>query len=159
MDGVDGALYIFLLSLVPTFEGRYAIVYGIGRGYPIAETIIVAGMGVALLSLLLPMLLPLIDWLMLKFEGTFLDGFARFYLHYVERVRTKAHPYVQKWGFIGLVVFVAVPLPGTGVWTGSLAAYIFGMERRRTVVALFLGGILSMAITFLPSLGIRTIQF
>ncbi|WP_048151940.1 COG2426 family protein [Palaeococcus ferrophilus] len=154
---MDGAFYVFLLSLVPTFEGRYAIVYGIGRGYPVGEMLILAGTGVALLSFFLPMLLPLIDWVMLRLEGTFLDGFARFYLRYVERVRIKAHPYVERWGFIGLVIFVAVPLPGTGVWTGSLAAYIFGMERKKTAAALLIGGLLSMAITLLPSLGIRAI--
>lgn len=154
---MDGIFYVFLLSLVPTFEGRYAIVYGIGRGYPVGETLLLAGAGVALLSFFLPMLLPLIDWLMLGLEDTFLGGLARFYLRYVERVRVKAHPYVEKWGFLGLIIFVAVPLPGTGVWTGSLAAYIFGMERKKTVPALLIGGLLSMAITLLPSLGVRTI--
>jgi len=75
-------------------------------------------------------------------------------LRYVERVRKKAHPYVEKWGFLGLVVFVAIPLPGTGVWTGSLAAYIFGIEKRKAISALIIGGLLSIMITLLPSLGL-----
>ncbi len=50
---------VFLLSLIPTFEGRYAIVYGIGRGYPpLWGTLLAATLGVLLLSILLPAVLP-----------------------------------------------------------------------------------------------------
>lgn len=58
-------------------------------------------------------------------------------------------------GFIGLTLFVAVPLPGTGVWTGgALAAYLLGIEKGQTIPALILGGVLSMGgITVLPALG------
>ena len=149
-----GLLEVFLLSLIPTFEGRYAIVYGIGKGYSLSGTLIMASLGVLLLSLALPLLLPLIDWIMLKLEETSLGKFAELYLRYVERVRKKAHPYVEKWGLLGLVVFVAIPLPGTGVWTGSLAAYIFGIEKREAILALIIGGLLSIMITLLPSLGL-----
>jgi uncharacterized membrane protein len=145
---------VFLLSLVPTFEGRYAIVYGIGRGYPLWETLLSASLGVLLLSLLLPALLPYIDLLMLRLEKTPLRKVVHLYLYYVERVRKKAHPYVARWGFIGLTLFVAIPLPGTGIWTGALAAYLLGIEKKQTVPALILGGLLSMGITVLPALGI-----
>jgi len=152
---LKGITEILILSLVPTFEGRYAIVYGIARGYPLWEVLLAAFLGVLLLSLTLPVLLPFIDIIMLKLEGTFLGKVAEAYLKYVQRVRKKAHPYVEKWGFYGLIIFVAVPLPGTGVWTGSLAAYIFGMENRKTIPALILGGLLSIMITLIPSLGFR----
>ena len=146
-------LQVFLLSLVPTFEGRYAIVYGIGKGYPLWETLLSASLGVLLLSLFLPLALPLIDRIMLWLEGTPLRKISHLYLYYVERVRKKAHPYVEKWGFIGLTIFVAIPLPGTGIWTGALAAYLLGIEKRQTVPALILGGLLSMVITLGPALG------
>ena len=151
---MNNFLEVFLLSLIPTFEGRYAIVYGIGRSYPLWETLLGAFLGVLLLSFLLPALLPYMDRLMLWLEGTFLGKITHLYLYYVERVRKMAHPYVEEWGFIGLTVFVAIPLPGTGVWTGALAAYILGIEKRQTVPALILGGLLSMMITVLPALGL-----
>ncbi|WP_297535314.1 COG2426 family protein [Thermococcus sp.] len=151
---MNSFIEVFLLSLVPTFEGRYAIVYGIGRGYPLWETLLSASLGVLTLSLLLPALLPYIDRIMLWLEKTPLRKVAHLYLHYVERVRKKAHPYVERWGFIGLTIFVAIPLPGTGIWTGALAAYILGIEKKQTVPALILGGLLSMAITVLPALGL-----
>lgn len=151
---MNGIIEVFLLSLVPTFEGRYAIVYGIGRGYHLWETLLTAALGVLLLSIALPAILPYIDSIMLWLENTPLKKLARLYLYYVERVRKKARPYVEKWGFLGLTVFVAIPLPGTGIWTGSLAAYLLGIGKKQTVPALVLGGLLSMAITVLPALGL-----
>ncbi len=151
---MNNLFQVFILSLVPTFEGRYAVVYGIGRGYPLLGTILAAALGVLLLSLVLPVLLPYIDRLMLWLEKTPLRKIAHLYLYYVERVRRKAHPYVERWGFWGLLIFVAIPLPGTGVWTGALAAYLLAIEEKRTFPALFLGGLLSMAITLLPSIGL-----
>ena len=151
---MNSFLEVFFLSLVPTFEGRYAIVYGIGTGYPLWETLLAASLGVLTLSLVLPAVLPYIDRFMLWLEKTPLRKVAHLYLYYIERVRKKAHPYVEKWGFIGLTIFVAIPLPGTGVWTGALAAYIFAVEKRQTVPALILGGLLSMAITLGPALGL-----
>ncbi|USH00914.1 COG2426 family protein [Thermococcus argininiproducens] len=150
---MNNLIEIFLLSLIPTFEGRYAIVYGIGRGYSILGTLIMASLGILVLSLVLPIALPFIDWVMLKLEATSLRKFAELYLGYVGRVRRKAHPYVERWGFLGLVIFVAIPLPGTGVWTGSLAAYLFGIEKREAIPALIIGGLLSILITLIPSLG------
>jgi len=151
---MNGFIEVFLLSLIPTFEGRYAIVYGIGRGYPLWGTLLSASLGVLLLSVVLPLALPRIDRIMLWLEKTPLRKVAHLYLYYVERARRKAHPYVERWGFIGLTLFVAIPLPGTGVWTGALAAYLLGIEKKQTVPALILGGLLSMAITVLPALGL-----
>jgi len=147
-------LDVLLISLMPTLEGRYAVVYGLARGYPLWETLLAASLGVLLLSLLLPALLPYIDLLMLRLEKTPLGKIAHLYLHYVERVRKKARPYVERWGFIGLTIFVAIPLPGTGIWTGALAAYLLGIDKKRAVPALILGGFLSMAITLAPSLAL-----
>ncbi len=148
---------VFILSLLPTFEGRYAVIYGIGRGYPIQGTLIVASIAIFVLSFLLPFFLPYIDIIMLKLERTELRRIGQSYLNYISKVRNKARPYVEKWGFIGLILFVAIPLPGTGVWTGSLAAYLFGMERKKTVPALIIGGLLSILITTIPAIGVSSI--
>ncbi len=152
-----GLLQVFLLSLVPTFEGRYAIIYGIGRGYSIAGTLMAASAAVIFLSFLLPFALPFIDRLMVWLERTPLRRIASLYVTYFERVRLKARPYVDRWGFIGLTVFVAIPLPGTGIWTGALAAYVLGIKKERTIPALILGGLLSMAVTVLPAIGLWSV--
>jgi uncharacterized membrane protein len=46
----------------------------------------------------------------------------------LERVREKAHPMVEKYGFWGLAIFVAIPLPGTGAYSGTAAAWLLGMD-------------------------------
>ena len=56
--------------------------------------------------------------------------------------------------FLGLYLFVAIPLPGTGAWTGSLVAAVFGMKRRRALLAVFLGVLTAGAIMTLASYGI-----
>ncbi|WP_461865783.1 COG2426 family protein [Thermococcus sp.] len=154
---MNGLIEVFILSLLPTFEGRYAVIYGIGRGYPIHGTLVIASVAIFILSFALPFALPFIDIIMLRLEQTKLKRIGEGYLTYINRVRSKARPYVEKWGFFGLIIFVAIPLPGTGVWTGSLAAYLFGMERKKTVPALIIGGLLSILITTIPTVGIASI--
>ncbi|HII60629.1 COG2426 family protein [Pyrococcus horikoshii] len=144
---------ILLLSLVPTFEGRYAIIYGLAKGYPMLETLSASVLGVLILSITLPKLLPVIDVIMDKLKGTGLKPFADLYTSYLERTRKKAKPYVERWGFLGLMIFVAIPLPGTGIWTGALASYLLGISERASIPALLIGGLLSVMITAFPAIG------
>jgi len=145
-------LLVFLFSLIPTFEGRYALVFGIVSGLDALTSFTLASIAIILLSIALGILIDFIDSLILSFESSknrFLLFVFNFYKKYVEKVREKVSPYVATYGLIGLVVFVAIPLPGTGVWTGALAAYILGIKRKTTIVALAIGGLLSNLITFL----------
>ncbi len=57
----------------------------------------------------------------------------------LESVRTKAHPLVEKYGVIGLAVFVAIPLPGTGAYSGSCAAWLLDMEWHKAFLSVALG--------------------
>ncbi len=57
----------------------------------------------------------------------------------LERARSKAHPLVEKYGVVGLAVFVAVPLPGTGAYSGSLAAWLLDLEWHKAFLAVALG--------------------
>lgn len=57
----------------------------------------------------------------------------------LESVREKAHPLVEKYGVIGLAVFVAIPLPGTGAYSGSCAAWLLDMEWHKAFFSVALG--------------------
>lgn len=57
----------------------------------------------------------------------------------LEKVRQKAHPLVEKYGALGLAVFVAIPLPGTGAYSGTAAAWLLDMEPKRAFLAVSLG--------------------
>jgi len=62
-----------------------------------------------------------------------------------ERTQHKLHPYVEKYGEWGLAVFIGVPLPGTGAYTGAFGAFLLGMDRKRFLVANILGVLLACA--------------
>jgi len=58
---------------------------------------------------------------------------------FMERTRHKTEHYVKKYGYWGLAIFVAVPLPFTGAYTGALAAWFFGMDKWKAFWSIFIG--------------------
>ena len=66
---------------------------------------------------------------------------------------------LQREEFWGLVLFIGIPLPGTGVWTGLLAAYLFGLSRRSSLLAALLGTTLAGTIITLAGLGLLNLPF
>ena len=76
----------------------------------------------------------------------------RFYkksaIYVARKAKVGAGKNVQKYGFYGLLLFVMVPIPGTGVYAGTIAAWILGLERKRAFVAIFIGIYLSCVIVW-----------
>ncbi len=68
----------------------------------------------------------------------------------LERTRHKLHPYVEKYGELGVAVFIGIPLPGSGVYTGAFGAYLLGLDRRKFSVANVIGVLIAgVAVTVL----------
>jgi uncharacterized membrane protein len=70
---------------------------------------------------------------------------------------------VERWGWLGVAAFVAIPLPVTGAWTGTLGAWVLGLGKPKTMLAVILGVIIAGAIVtvvyFLVTvLGVRTLN-
>ena len=86
---------------------------------------------------------PLIDFFSKK-----IPAFHRFLLKHLETARVKIKKAVLKYGFVGLVVFVAIPLPLFGVYTGVAGAVLLGMPRRRLIFASAIGVIFAAAIVY-----------
>jgi uncharacterized membrane protein len=63
--------------------------------------------------------------------------------HFVEEVRARGRTYVERWGVVGVGVYVSLPLPGPGVYSGTVLAWLFGMPRRQAIVALATGILVS----------------
>ncbi len=141
-------LTVFLLSLLPSFEGRFALLIGIFQGLRPETAILVAMGGVILLSMVLPHAFHQIDnlmgWLSNRRVG---EKIASAYLGYVGRLRVKAAPYLDRYGIPGLILFVALPIPSSGIWTGALLAYLLGMGKSKATLILLAGGTLSNLIT------------
>jgi uncharacterized membrane protein len=71
------------------------------------------------------------------------------------RTRKKANRRIRKYEYLGLFLFVAVPLPFTGAWTGALIAYLFDLKFSRSLVAIFVGIIVAAAIMIILTLYIN----
>lgn len=76
---------------------------------------------------------------------------------YLERVRQKGKPLVDKYGFWGLALFVAVPLPATGAYTGTILSWLLGMDWKRASLSIGLGVFVAGVIVLLIALGIITV--
>lgn len=137
-------LILFGITLIPAFELRASIPYGIlGGSVHLPFGISVQGMGepwpvvfvVCVLSniILGTILFPLIDHIMRVLEKIPFVG--RIWNKFVVRAQGKIHPYIERWGTIGVALFIAVPLPGSGSYSGALGAYLLGVSYRRFIIA------------------------
>lgn len=124
-----------LLAFLPISELRGAIPYAVARGVDLLTA--------ALVGTALNALVPLIAYIFLSTVHKLLyriAAYKNFFDRFVEKARKKVHEKVEKYGYWGLLVFVAIPLPVTGAWTGTLGAWILGMERKKAILAI-VGGV------------------
>jgi len=139
---------VFLCSMIPIIELRGAIPLGTAGGLPWWLNYIIAVVGnFAPVPFILLFIGRIIE-LMKKVK--FLKGFAL----WLERRAEKNKGKVENYSFWGLVALVAIPLPGTGAWTGSLVAALFGFKMPKAMLAIALGILIAGAIVTLISYGV-----
>ena len=114
---------------------------------------IVSAYLIAVLGNILPIFLLLLFWRYLSgFLMTHFKIFNKFFNWLFLRTRKKFENKYNQWGKLALVIFVAIPLPITGAWTGSVAAWLFGFKYWESIVLIFLGiclaGLIVSLITF-----------
>ena len=157
MDTTTTLLSI-LLALLPISELRGAIPFAVMRGRDLLSA--------ALICTAVNALVPLLAFAFLStFHHLFyrLAWYKGFFDRIVESTRAKVHAKVEKYGYWGLLVFVAIPLPVTGAWTGALGAWILGMGKRKACVAIaggvIIAGIIVTALVGILGAGAKTIFF
>ena len=124
----------FLISMVPVIELRGAIPFGAARGVSIPAAACAAMIGNFLpVPLILLFIRKILKWM--KTRG----GRLRRIAVWVEAHAAKRSPAVQKYAFWGLALFVGIPLPGTGAWTGALIAAMLNLPPKRAIPAILLG--------------------
>jgi len=134
---------IFFGSMIPWIESRYVIPYALWEfNWELWQVF-----PLAILGNMLPIPFVL---LFFKFVEKFLRKF-RFWTKVMDwlfkRTRERADGKIIKYEYLGLIMFVAVPLPFTGAWTGSLIAYLFDLKFSKSVLTILLGVIISATIT------------
>lgn len=80
--------------------------------------------------------------------------FNRFFTWLFERTKRRHKEAIQKWGPLALILFVAIPLPITGGWTGSIVAFVFGIPFKKALPLIFLGILIAGVVVTIASLGI-----
>jgi uncharacterized membrane protein len=92
--------------------------------------------------------------LSLHFSYVKVLGKRPFVNRHVEAIRRRGLPYVKRYGFLGLVLFVAIPLPTTGVYGGTLLSWLLGMNWSTSLLAVMIGATVSNGIVALSAFGI-----
>jgi uncharacterized membrane protein len=142
-------LMLLVITCIPYIELRGSIPVGVGLGLDPVEVFAVCT--IANVLIILPIFLFLdfaydkvlsIGWVKRNIEGK------------VESARRAAKRRVERYGYLGLAAFVAIPLPGTGAYSGCLASFLLDMERRRSILAISLGVVVAGILVSLASVGI-----
>jgi uncharacterized membrane protein len=121
-------------SFLPISELRGGIPFAIANGVPWYWAYPFAVLVNALVAPACWIFLSTLHKLFLRMKW-----YQKFFDRFVERAREKLRSVVEKWGWLGIAVFVAIPLPVTGAWTGTLGAWVLGLSKRRTMLAVILG--------------------
>ncbi|MFH1053989.1 MAG: small multi-drug export protein [Candidatus Woesearchaeota archaeon] len=142
-------LIIILLTFLPFLELRASIPYGIivlGKEYWLLVFVIAVAANI--------LLGPILYVFFHKIIHIFLKArvFNNIWENVVERARKRVKPYIEKYGVIGLGIFIGVPLPGSGVYTGAIGGYLLGFNfkdfMKSVVIGVLIAGIVVTIISY-----------
>lgn len=126
---------IVLLTLIPTFELRASLPYAI-------LVLEMPWLTAFILVVIINIILGPIVYFALHFFLEFvikIPFFKRIYDRSLHKVQDKIKPKVDKYGFWGLAIFIGIPLPGSGVYTGALAAFVLDIKPKQFILASIVG--------------------
>ncbi len=138
IDALSGSFgkeaIVFIISMIPILELRGALlVAGPILGVPVAKAIPLCVIGnIIPVPFILLLITPVFNWL--KGTKTFKPMVTR-----LENKAMSKSDQIEKYEFWGLVLFVGIPLPGTGAWTGSLIAALLGIKFKKAFPAVVIG--------------------
>ena len=126
--------FTVLVSMIPVIELRGGIPFGVTVGLPVWAAYLAAVIGnIIPVPFIVVYIRRIFQWMRRRIPKL---------NHFVDALERKAHlkgQKVTKYKYLGLVLFVAIPLPGTGAWTGSLAAAFLDMPLRKAIPSIFIG--------------------
>jgi uncharacterized membrane protein len=151
MENINDIVKIFLTAMTPIGELRASIPLGLTILHQPWFLVFV----VSVVGNMIPPIFIL--WLFPKFSAWLMSHsklMNRFFNWLFERTRKKAHDKIEKYGDLALIIFVAIPLPNTGAWTGTLAAWLFGIPPKRALPNILYGVIIAGIIVTLITTGL-----
>lgn len=138
--------------MVPLIELRGAVPVAVGFGLPIVPSLALCVLGNMLpVPFIFLFARKILDW---GKDKKYIGGFCRWCLEKGEKAGAKLESKAGRGLYVALLLFVGIPLPGTGAWTGTLAASFLNMDFRKSVIYVLLGVLLAGLIMLLGSLGV-----
>jgi uncharacterized membrane protein len=138
-------LMVILVNLLPTSEQIGGITLGLASGLDPLTVLLIS------LSVNCFLFFPVYFGLKLLYSK-FLNR-IKLFEKYLERIRTKGKPYVDKYGFLGLTLFIALPSPLTGTYTASILSWFLDLDWKRSFLAIALGSFIGAMVIFFVYFG------
>jgi len=147
---INNLVYLIFITLLPFLELRASIPYGINvLRMPWPTVFIVCIIANILIGILIYFLLDKFVHLFLRYKF-----FSKPYNHIVLRTQKKIQKSVDKYGELGVALFIGVPLPGSGVYSGALGAYVIGLKFKKFIIADIIGVLIAGTIVTIISTGV-----
>ena len=145
-------LIVILISMVPLIEQRGAIPYAVGFHLPLLPSYVIAIIGNMIpVPIIYLFARRVLIW---GKDKPVIGKFFTFCLEKGEKGGKKLQAKAGRGLFLALMLFVGIPLPGTGAWTGTLAASLLDMDFKSSVIAVLLGVLLAGIIMGAASAGL-----
>lgn len=144
-------VYALILSLLPIAELRGGIPFALLTGHPVW----ISYLGCVAANFLVgPIVYIFLNTIHKALIGISL--YRRLFEWFEKSVRRRTKHLIDKYGFWGVAIFVAIPLPVTGAYTGTIAAWLFNLEWKRTMLAVLVGVMIAgIVVTLVMVLGIE----
>ncbi len=142
-------LLIIILTLIPALELRASIPYGIITGVSWPIVFITAVITNIILGIVIYLVLD-----KLVHIATKIKLIEKIYNKIVNRTQRRIHNAVDKYGTLGVAIFIGIPLPGSGVYTGALGSYLIGLDFKHFLKACIYGVLIAgVIVTLIMVLG------
>ena len=146
--GVSKDVVIFIISLMPILELRGGMLAATLLKVPYLRALIICVVGNILPIPFVLLFLEMIFRWMEKWSVT------KKVVDWLIKKGNSKRSQIDKYGYLGLILFVGIPLPGTGAWTGSLVAILLGLDKKKSFICILIGVMLAAAIMSILSYGI-----
>ncbi len=141
-------LYLIGWTFIPALELRASIPIGIiNYKMNITDVVVTCVLANIALGILFYFML---DTVMKLFRR--MEWFERIYQKMLVRAQRKIQKFVDKWGELGIAIFIGIPLPGSGVITGALGSYAIGLKKRKFFIANVIGVLIAGTIVTIVTL-------
>ena len=146
--GLNKDIIIFIISLMPILELRGGMLAATLLKIPYIKALVICVIGNILP---IPFVLLFLEKVLEIFEKW---KVTRKVVRWLEQKAQSKRTQIDKYGYLGLILFVGIPLPGTGAWTGSLVAIMLGLDKKKSFICIMVGVVLASIIMSILSYGI-----